>query len=182
MVNILVVPILTIVFTYWAIGGHPIGLKLAVTGPAVELLKDCSNVSNVHFNKSKIFNTCEFLMEIRRLQIELIIYDQFERAYRDAKKGKVSGIIDVDLETNTTDLDNDNRIDVYLDQTNYPCSEFLGKRLFLAYQNFSENLMTRYNLPRRLRNVPINFETPIYGSFLEDSRNFMAAFIFQQLV
>lgn len=114
-------------------------------------------------------------------------YDTFDDAYHATKKGKIWGFIYFtsnfteslqDVRDNVRDAEpgsyDNQEIKVYLDKSDQQVTFFLEKKLLEAYKNFAEYLMTECQLPKQLANAPINFETPLYGTFDDEFTNFMA--------
>lgn len=59
---------------------------------------------------------------------------------------------------------NNSDIQIYL-QTNIQWSLFLKKKIFDTYQEYSEKLFSDCGLPKKLGNVPMSFQQPIYGFY-----------------
>uniref|UniRef100_A0A8D8JK43 ABC transporter G family member 20 n=1 Tax=Culex pipiens TaxID=7175 RepID=A0A8D8JK43_CULPI len=122
-------------------------------------------------------------------------YDTFDDAYHATKKGKIWGFIYFtsnfteslqDVRDNVRDAEpgsyDNQEIKVYLDKSDQQVTFFLEKKLLEAYKNFAEYLMTECQLPKQLANAPINFETPLYGTFDDEFTNFMAPGVIMTMV
>lgn len=183
-------PIFVIVLFYWAIGGNPIGLKLAIVNKEVQSYHECLNTSSAIGDNGLQKASCRFLDEIDETLATKVYYNSFDEAFAAAKKGKVSGIIEFEsnftiavlniLEMPDNSTTNDPRIKIYLDQTDMHLTYFLHKRLIFAYEHYSEKLMTRFKLPKSLQSLPLRFEEPLYGSFHGDQKSIMAPNIMLQ--
>lgn len=51
---------------------------------------------------------------------------------------------------------------------------YLEKKFRQAYKTFAENLMEDCNFPKQLGNIPMRFETPVYGKEDEEYTTFVA--------
>lgn len=56
-------------------------------------------------------------------------------------------------------------IRVRLDMSNQQVAYFVERRLREIYGEFARNLMVDCELPEALGNIPIKFETPVFGNF-----------------
>lgn len=65
----------------------------------------------------------------------------------------------------TNEIYNNSDIQVYLDQSDLQWSLFLKKKIFETYKEFSEMLFGDCGLPKKLGNVPVAFQQPIYGHY-----------------
>lgn len=65
-------------------------------------------------------------------------------------------------------------IRIYLDKSDQQLTYFLEKKLRETYREFAENMMTDCEMPRRLGNVPIRFEKPIFGTFDDEFTTYIA--------
>lgn len=176
-------PIVVIVLFYFSVGGNPIGLKLGVVNKEVQSYQDCFNFSRDDAAREQRFS-CRFLSEIDETLATKVYFNSFEEAFTEAKRGKLSGIIEFDTNFTLALMDaldkpdgpptDDFNIKIYLDQTDMQLTYFLHKRLVFAYQNYSEKLMTSLKLPKNLQSVPLKFEEPLYGSFHGDQKTIMA--------
>jgi hypothetical protein len=122
--------------------------------------------------------SCRFINQLNDSVAIKHYYQTFDEAYRDAKKGKVMGVIYFakNFTESMSAIRDDGRfaeeatffsaeIQVYMDKSDQQLTFFLEKKLRQTYQEFTEKLMGDCNYPVKLGNIPINFEMPIYGSF-----------------
>lgn len=187
----IIVPILQIVFFYLAIGGNPIGLKMGVVDDEINYI-DCFNSSLItafpHDETCDLQKiSCRFLQEFDDSVAIKTYYKSFDDAFDDAKRGKIIGFMyfarnfteSLDMvQTNgrfSDDGSADNsRIQIYMDQSDLQLTFFLQSKFYQIYKNFTQHMMSECNLPIKLGNVPVNFETPIYGSYDTDFKHSMA--------
>lgn len=185
-------PIFQIVFFYLAIGGNPIGLKIGIVDNEIQSYRDCTNSSLittfVHDGTCDLHKiSCRFLSTITDETAEKVFYSTIEEAYADAKKAKVIGIIEfahnfteslAEVQDSPTPVDlvtrSNSKIKIYMDQTNQQLTFFLQRKLYDAYREYSENMLTDCGLPKKLDNFPIEFLTPIYGTYEADFKQTMA--------
>lgn len=176
-------PIFQLVCFYVAIGGNPIGLKLAIVNDEITNFHDCWNsslitthVTNDTCDLHKV--SCRFINQINDSVAIKHYYDSFEKAHADAKKGKVRGVIyfsknfteamqDVGQEGGyAEDSSFDNaEIKIYMDNSDQQLTFFLEKKLRQTYGEFMRSLMQDCNYPVKSGNIPVDFLDPIYGSF-----------------
>lgn len=65
-------------------------------------------------------------------------------------------------------------IKIYMDKSDQQLTFFLEKKLRQTYLEFAESMMSDCGLPVKLGNIPIDFATPIYGSFDGEYTDYMA--------
>lgn len=135
--------------------------------------------------------SCRVLSEITDDIAIKIFYDNFDEAYKDARKGYLAGIVHFarnfseslnNVHANPEDVDPQSRknsvINIYLDQTNQQITYYLQRRLYDVYKEYSQNVLSDCNLPTKLDSIPIQFLKPIYGSYDTDFKHTMVpAFI-----
>lgn len=187
-----IVPFVQLSLFYLAIGGKPIGLKLAIVNDEIMDYRDCFNdtlisavVKDSDCELSKV--SCRFLHQLNDSIALKFYYDNFDDAYVAARKGIVMGI--VHFAANFTESYEEIRdhgknavegayeggkINIFMDQSNQQLTFYLEAKLRQAYRFFSETLMDDCQLPTKLANVPIDFKDPIYGTFDEDFKDSMA--------
>lgn len=187
-----VVPMLQIIFFYLAIGGNPIGLKLAIVDNEISSYQDCTNSSLittfVHDFQCDLHKvSCRFLGSFDDDTAQKVFYPTLEEAYADAKKGKVIGIIEFAsnfteslsaVQNSHEQLDiatrNASKIKIYLDQTNQQLTFFVQRKLYDSYRQYSQDMLSDCGLPKKLDNIPIDFLQPIYGNYEADFKQTMA--------
>jgi len=192
MVFLLFFPIFQLVCFYVAVGGNPIGLNIAIVDDEVTSYKDCTNSSlittYVHDSTCDLHKvSCRFINQINDSVAIKHFYSSFDEAYADAKKGKVMGVIHFakNFTESLTNLRDDGRnanegsfrsseIKIYMDKSDQQLTFFLEKKLRQTYLEFSQNLMMDCEFPIKLGNIPIDFKTPIYGSFDGEYTSYMA--------
>ncbi len=183
MVFLTCFPIFQLVCFYVAVGSNPIGLKLAIVNDEVKNIAECMNKSLITTRISEdtcdLYKvSCRFINQINDSVAIKHYYQTFDEAYRDAKKGRVMGVIYFSKNfTEALSLIRDEgrfadeadffsgEIQVFMDKSDQQLTFFLEKKLRQTYLEFTQSLMSDCKYPIKLGNVPINFETPIYGSF-----------------
>ncbi|XP_039445966.1 ABC transporter G family member 20 [Culex pipiens pallens] len=201
MVFLFLYPIFQLVSFYVAIGGDPKELRLGIVNDEVSNIQECFNKSLIHtyykdeYDCELYKTSCAFLNHLNRSFAVQEYYDTFDDAYHATKKGKIWGFIYFtsnfteslqDVRDNVRDAEpgsyDNQEIKVYLDKSDQQVTFFLEKKLLEAYKNFAEYLMTECQLPKQLANAPINFETPLYGTFDDEFTNFMAPGVIMTMV
>lgn len=175
------VPIIQLLFFYWAVGGNPIGLKIGIVNEEIKSYDDCLDKSLITAAtadyRCRLYKvSCQFLIELHDDVAIKIFYKNLSDAKADAKKGKIIGIIH--FASNFTDslqtvhklrkhADKGSRtngkINFYLDQTNQQLSVYIMRKLYETYTSYSETTMVSCKLPKRLYNIPIEYQQPIFG-------------------
>jgi hypothetical protein len=131
------------------------------------------------------YASCDLLSEITDDTAIKTYYDSYDEAYRDAKRNKITGFVEISphftevmlrskLEVKQNNHLDSYGIDIHLDQTDLQITSFLMYRLYKAYESFNKKLLKRAGLNENLESVPMKFEEPIYGSFMSDFKNSMA--------
>uniref|UniRef100_A0A182U3I1 Uncharacterized protein n=1 Tax=Anopheles melas TaxID=34690 RepID=A0A182U3I1_9DIPT len=193
MVFLFLYPIFQLVSFYVAVGGNPKDLRLGIVNEELSNIRQCFNESLITTYYREDYDcdlykvSCRFLEKLNRSVAIQEYYDTYEDAYRDARKGKILGFIHFsenfteslqDVRDNVRDADDGSfhtsEIKVYLDKSDQQITFFIEKKLLQTYREFAESLMTDCRLPKQLANIPITFETPVYGTFDEEFTDFMA--------
>ncbi|XP_053695189.1 ABC transporter G family member 20 [Sabethes cyaneus] len=193
MVFLFLFPIFQLVSFYVAIGGDPKELRLGIVNDEVSNIQECFNQSLITTSFHDDYDcdlykvSCRFLETLNRTVAIQEYFDDFESAYRAAKKGTVWGFIYFkdnfteslqDVRDNVREAEpgsfHSSEIKVYLDKSDQQVTFYLEKKLLETYKQFAENLMTECNLPKQLANIPMNFEDPVYGTFNDEFTAFMA--------
>lgn len=174
---------------YLTIGGDPIGLKIGIVNDEVENLVECNDPLNkmttivddtCRVNKI----SCRFINSLDDQMAEKIFYDSFEKAYEDAKRGEISGV--VHFEANFTsamkpllelsellrNYSADGEIEVFLDQSDRQITYFLQQHLYSTFETFLEELMEDCGREKRVGSIPMQMNA-MFGSFKDESRRSM---------
>jgi ABC-2 family transporter protein len=183
MVFLLFFPIFQLVCFYVAVGGNPIGLKIAIVDDEVNSYKDCANTSLIttilHDDTCDLHKiSCRFINQINDSVAIKHFYSSFDEAYADARRGKIMGVIhfEKNFTESLSNLRDDGRnanlgsfknseIKIYMDKSDQQLTFFLEKKLRQTYLEFSQHLMRDCEFPIKLGNIPMDFLDPIYGSF-----------------
>ena len=184
-------PFFTVCFFYLAIGGNPKGLKIGIVDNEISSYQDCTDSSLITtFVHDGVCNlhkvSCRFLNSFDDSLAEKIFYQTHDEAYKDARKGNIIGIIEmasnfteslmqfqISREPGDIDIEN-SRFIVELDQTDQMKTLFIQRKLYDAYQKYSEEMSTDCGSPKRLDSSPVNFHDPIYGKLEAELVHMMA--------
>lgn len=136
-------------------------------------------------NRKKL--SCRYIDTIGDEVAEKIYYDSYEEAYKEARRGRLAGIMRFtpnftealfDIFLNGVDADNSSfdakEISIYLDQSDKQISSFLIRKLYFAYKRFAEELMIDCQYPKALASSPLQLLEPIYGTHDEKFTAFIA--------
>lgn len=185
-------PIFQLVCFYVAIGGNPIGLKIGIVDSEVSSYRECYNKSLIttfaHDDTCDLHKiSCRFINHINDSVAEKYYYDTFEEAYADAKKGNLMAVIYFakNFTESLTEIRDDGRdanegsflnseVQIFMDKSDQQLTFFLEKKLRETYLEFTQGMMADCKFPIKLGNIPIDFETPIYGSFDGEYTDYMA--------
>lgn len=174
---------------YLTIGGDPIGLKIGIVNDEVESFADCSDpllkmttMDDETCRVNKI--SCRFINSLDDRTAEKIFYENFEKAYEDAKRGEISGIIHFEANFTSTmkpllefsellrNYSTDGEIEVFLDQSDRQITYFLQQHLYSTFEAFLEELMEDCGREKRVGSIPMQFNA-MFGSFKDESRRSM---------
>jgi hypothetical protein len=180
----------------YAIGGLPMGLKMGIINGEVLSPSMCEQYLQesgafLDSNGSCIFNyaSCHFIREIDK--IDKVFYTSFDTAYKDAREGKLAGVVTIypnisqSLSRKFSREDDvktiDPYIDIILDQSNMQLTLFLQSQLFKAYNKFNEKLLGNCSIRGNILSIPMNFSETFYGAVDDDFRATMFPAIILQL-
>lgn len=192
LVFLLLFPLLQCTCFYLAIGDNPKSLRLGVVNDEVADWRECFNsslrTSFVHdYTCDLHLVSCRYLTSIPADIATLVYYDTEAEAYADAHQAKIIGY--VHFASNFTDslaeIRDEGRhasvgsfemgeIRIRLDNSNQQISYFLERRLREIYGEFAQDLMSDCEFPKKLSSIPVRFETPIFGSFNVEYKQYAA--------
>lgn len=131
--------------------------------------------------------SCRFLSHLNESIASQVQFPNYDAAFKEARHGNLAGIIYFssnftkaleDISINGKDANNGSfdmkDVEVYLDKSDQQITFFLERKLRETFMQFAQQLMEDCGFPRQLGNIPVAFETPIYGSFDEEFTNFVA--------
>ncbi|XP_070493805.1 uncharacterized protein [Chironomus tepperi] len=196
----LLVPVLQVFIYALSIGKNPIGLHIGIVNNEIMDINFCSEYLksvNYQFNSSSCsfeYLSCHFLNEITDDTVIKVNYHTYDEAFRDAKAGKIQGVITIasnftetmterkiDWEAfggNQTDLD---QIVVNLDHGNLIILKFLQYRLSKSFEAFNKKLLHLCGLNENLENSPINIDG-FYGTLNDDFTITLVPGLFAQVM
>ncbi|KAG5680647.1 hypothetical protein PVAND_010141 [Polypedilum vanderplanki] len=194
---ILILPILQILGLAYAIGGLPKGLKIGIINNEVLNSSICNqylnfNDSYLNENYECIFNhvSCHLLNEINDKDITKVYYDDFEKAFLDAKKGNIIGVLTINQNISNilTKMFKDGNlkiteslIGISLDQSDLQLTTFMQSKLYQAYERFNKKLMKSCEFSEKLLSIPMNFET-FYASIDSDFKTTIFPAVILQII
>lgn len=188
----LVFPLLQCTCFYLAIGDNPKNLEIGIVNEEVANWRDCFNTSLrtthvVDYECELNLISCRYIRGIPSDVAKLVYYDNEADAYSDAHAAKIIGYIHFapNFTQSLVEIRDDGRrasdgsfegreVKIRLDNSNQQISYFLERRLREIYRDFAEDLMVDCEYPKKLSNIPVYFETPVYGSFDVEYKQYAA--------
>lgn len=188
----LLFPLLQCTCFYLAIGDNPKDLVLGIVNEEVTDWRDCFNASlrTTHvadFECALHLISCRYVRGIPADVARLTYYDTEADAYRDAHAAKIIGYVHFarNFTASLVDIRDEGRrakqgsfdgreVKIRLDNSNQQISYFLERRLREVYRDFAEDMMTDCEYPAKLSNIPVRFETPVFGSFDVEYKQYAA--------
>jgi ABC-type Na+ efflux pump permease subunit len=172
-------------------GGNPKGLKIGIVDKEIMDYSECDKstlISTIPHDYTCDLHliSCRFLDELTDDIVTKVFYQTFEEAYKSARRGELTGIIEID--TNFTDALQEVRrnpkaasaetrqsssIKIYMDQSDLQITFFLQRQIFNSYKRYSQNVLADCQLPLKLDNVPMDFSETLFGSIDADFRHTM---------
>ncbi|XP_070154708.1 ABC transporter G family member 20 isoform X3 [Polyergus mexicanus] len=174
MLFIIALPVAQIVLFCLAIGKNPVGLKIAIVNNELNSsMQPC--IPSTRCDWSLL--SCRYLQYLQKKTIKLLPYDNDEEAENAVKNGWAWGAImfpsnysdalmaRIDYGKNAEDWDIEHaEMRVVMDMSNQQIGQLLQRDLLYAFQDFAKELTVACNYSEKVTSIPINFETPIYGS------------------
>lgn len=203
--SVLMIPFLTILSFYMAVGGDPQGLKIGIVNDEMRHIDDCYNLSlithRVHdYSCDLQLTSCRFVNEISHEIGDKIFYRTYKEALKDAKKGRLVAVIHIaanytkslqdnlsrsedDDEENESDAEIDlkiqsREISVHVDQSNRQISFFFQRKLMDTYRLYTQKLMKDCGVSEKYLGMPVDFRDPIFGQFDANFKDSMAPAVF----
>lgn len=186
-------PLLQCSCFYLAIGDNPKNLKIGIVNDEVDDYRQvCFNKSlvttNVHDYTCDLTKvSCRYLNKIPPEIAEQIYFKNVDEAYKAAREASIIGYIHFaeNFTESISQIRDDGRqaepgsfenseIQIRLDNSNQQVSFFLERKLRELYGDFAQNLMADCDLPRKLGSIPVRFETPVFGSFDAEFKQYAA--------
>lgn len=187
--SVLMIPFLTIMSFYLAVGGDPQGLKVGIVNDELANINDCYNESAIthlvhDYSCDLQLTSCRFINEISHEIGEKVFYRTYEDALLDAKKGSLIAIIHFSknytqslqddlsrIEDEDENVDDDDvkiqsrEIGVNVDRSNHQISYFFQRKLMDSYSAYTKKLMKDCGVSEKYLGLPIDFRDPIYGQY-----------------
>jgi len=184
---VFLLPAIEVVFFCIAIGRDPIQLPLGIVNHEAgggNLTENClfesacdfNNLScrlTSHLDKMDTFNVHFYANEDLAYQAtkkaEIWGYVSFHANFSEAFFGRIWSQIDSDKETRK-----ESTTEVYLDMTNQQVAYTMQKKIADGFSNFMSDLLKDCDLPEDMADLPLNFNSPVYGSANPNFTEFMA--------
>ncbi|XP_023287880.1 ABC transporter G family member 20 isoform X2 [Orussus abietinus] len=173
MAFIIGLPVVQIILFCLSIGKDPKGLKLAIVNQELQnIAMPC--VPPIGCNNTLL--SCRYLKHLATRNVDLVPYGNEDDAIHAIKKGKAWATLmfssnyseslvnrlemgkDVD-EWSVLAAD----LNVIMDMSNQQIGQLLQRDILFSYQDFAKEYTTSCNYSEKFANIPMNFETPIYG-------------------
>uniref|UniRef100_A0A0K8TRC9 Putative abc transporter g family member 20-like isoform x2 n=1 Tax=Tabanus bromius TaxID=304241 RepID=A0A0K8TRC9_TABBR len=200
MVFLFLFPIIQLTCFYLAIGNNPMDLKIGIVNAEVPDSSTCFNDSLtttiLYSDRCHLNNiSCRYIQELKPDLGKKIYFDTTDEALYAAKKTNIVGFIyfSSNFSKSMQDILEFGRLAeeqsflsselaVRIDMSDQQIAFFVERRLREAYKNFVENLMQDCGLPKSLANLPIRFEKPIFGSYNDEYRKYIAPGVVMTMV
>ncbi|XP_058807802.1 ABC transporter G family member 23 [Phymastichus coffea] len=169
MLFIIGLPVVQIILFCLSIGHDPTGLKLAIVNNELNNSMDpCTpDISML---------SCWFLDHLKARQVVYLPYDYEEDAYGAVEKGWAWAAITFPSNytealmlriMNGAEIDDmtieDADMRVVMDMSNQQIGQLLQRDLYMAFQNFTNDLMKALNYSEKIASIPMSFREPVYG-------------------
>lgn len=176
----MLVPLISVLMFYNAIGRNPIGLKIGIVNQEIDEYNNCSNFDVKRVGNDCIMNniSCLFLSTIPNDVGDKVIYPTLEKAFNDEEKGLIHAVIhfhsnftksvEYSLTNSNTIIDQHGqirdssarKINVFIENFIPHHRFYLHWRLQVAYDEYSKQLMRQCGYPEKLEILPLNIELP----------------------
>ncbi|XP_043497831.1 ABC transporter G family member 23 [Polistes fuscatus] len=185
-------PIIQLTLFFYSFGHDPQNLKIGIFNEETGNCNFGQNTGNVVYTPDDYGGTCnvidfscQYLHNIKNITSEKIFYDSFSDMENNLRQGKLSGMLH--FGKNFTEalqrrfeseryLENEEfemgEIQVWLDMSNRQIGIFLKNELYKRYFETVQDVMKECNLSKKVANVPLNFEEPIFGILEQDFTSF----------
>jgi len=183
---VFLLPAIEVIFFCIAIGRDPTQLPLGIVNYEAggNLTEICPYESSCDFNNLACRLTSHFdkidTFDIQFFQDEDLAYQatkegkvwgyvSFHKNFSEAFFGRMWSQIDTDEQTRK-----ESTTQVYLDMTNQQVAYTLQKGISDGFSNFMSDLLKDCSLPEDMGDLPLNFNSPVYGSANPSFTEFMA--------
>ncbi|XP_076758531.1 ABC transporter G family member 23 [Xylocopa sonorina] len=184
MLFIIGLPVAQIVLFCLSIGKDPVGLKLAVVNHELNNSNDpCTPTIGCDWT----LLSCRYLQHLESTSVKLVPYRNESEARNAVERGwawgalmfpsNYSGSLFTRFEEGK-DVDNWNvdasNIEIIMDMSNQQIGQLLRKDFYRSYQDFIRNVSMMCNYSAKVSDIPLHFETPIYGPLDPNFTDFAA--------
>ncbi|KMQ88436.1 abc transporter g family member 20 [Lasius niger] len=184
MLFIIALPVAQIIIFCLSIGKDPVGLKLAIVNNELNSsMQPC--IPTIGCDWSLL--SCRYLQHLQKKTINLLPHDNDDEARNAVKRGWAWGAITfpsnysdalkarIDYGRNAEEWDVEfSEMIVVLDMSNQQIGQLLQRDLYYAFQDFTRELTVACNYSEKLTDIPMHFNTPIYGPMDPNFTDFAA--------
>ncbi|XP_069695763.1 ABC transporter G family member 20-like [Periplaneta americana] len=186
-------PVLELLAFFFAIGGEPQGIKLAVVNDELGNVTNCKEYSS-HYPTKPILHedqSCDYYglscNYLDRLNQTKVYFEDMETALESVRRGISSGVLHFssnfskelhkrqdegkDASNTTIRL---SELGVNLDMSNRQIALSVEKNLLETYLDFAADAMRTCNLSAKLAKIPMQFKDPVFGAVDQNYTEFMA--------
>ncbi|XP_041985459.1 ABC transporter G family member 20 isoform X2 [Aricia agestis] len=199
----LLFPFVEVVCLFMAVGHDPRDLDLAVVNEEAALTPVgydiCANKSAAYVVPSEWscdthLLSCWFLEEMEKRNLLAIPYNTTAEAKNAVAKRKIYGAVHFPRNFSSSlamrvaegrvedDVVDDSTISIWIDFTDQQISQFLKTQLYKTYEEFARRSMLACGKHEHLVQMPVHFETPIYGIMDAQLLDYMAPGILITLI
>ncbi|XP_034255216.1 ABC transporter G family member 20 isoform X2 [Thrips palmi] len=184
MAFVIGLPVVQICLFCFSIGRPPIGLHLAVVNNELNNYTD-----PCHFNTNCTIDmlSCRYLSQLQKYNVVEVPYPNEMEAKHAVKLGHAWAALSFpenystslydrlqqgkDADDSVLDFSN---IDIWMDASDQQIHQLLTRSLLLSFEDFVADVSRACDYSEKVMKIPVNFETPIYGSKNPDFTNFAA--------
>lgn len=172
MLFIIGLPVFQAILFCMSIGHDPKGLHLSVVNYELETGEKCSHIPGCDAaklscnylsyleDKTFVLNYFGTLAEAKHAVAEGDTWAaiMFRKNFSESLRGRLNG------GRSATDVDVANsEVDVFQDISNESIGTFLKRDMYFSFLDFFQDYLESCNISRKVGNIPIRFEDPVYG-------------------
>ncbi|KAK3921289.1 ABC transporter G family member 23 [Frankliniella fusca] len=184
MAFVIGLPVLQICLFCFSIGRPPLGLHLAIVNNELNNWTD-----PCHFNTNCTIEmlSCRYLAELQKYNVVEVPYPNEMEAKHAVKLGHAWAALSFpenystslyerlnqgrDADDSVLDFSN---IEIWMDASDQQINQLLTRNILLSFEDFVMDVSRACDYPEKVAKLPVNFETPIYGSKNPNFTNFAA--------
>ncbi|CAL7937625.1 unnamed protein product [Xylocopa violacea] len=184
MLFIIGLPVAQIILFCLSIGKDPVGLKLAVVNNELNSTNEpCIPTMGCDWT----LLSCRYLQHLESTSVTLVPYRNESEARNAVERGWAWGALmfpsnysdslltRFEEGKNVEEWDADAaNIEIVMDMSNQQIGQLLRKDFYRSYQDFIRNVSVSCNYSQKVSDIPLHFETPIYGPLDPNFTDFAA--------